>query len=232
MLVSIVICSKNDGVYLKRTLESIRTVKTALDYEVIVVDDGSVDGKIELGNIPINDKMLVFGSFSICYSNEVLFYDGFNAWGVSFKDKKVLWKKQIDIIGQGTDRVGCYFAPTKQGIMAISSSTGETKLIVDGDGWKLTDSVNDNLNNSFYSGNAILFLRQLGDNKYEPVLLLATEGKAQVVTCEPFEGEYKGYFFLQDARISLEKSVFNFVFLTSNRVYQYGIKRPFKIVFK
>jgi len=195
-------------------------------------DDGSVDGKVELGNIPINDKMLVFGSFSICYSNEVLFYDGSNAWGVSFKDKKVLWKKQIDIIGQGTDRVGCYFAPTKQGIMAISSSTGETKLIVDGDGWKLTDSVNDNLNNSFSSGNAILFLRQLGDNKYEPVLLLATEGKAQVVTCAPFEGEYKGYFFLQDARISLEKSVFNFVFLTSNRVYQYGIKRPFKIVFK
>lgn len=47
MLVSIVICSKNDGVYLKRTLESIRTVKTALDYEVIVVDDGSVDGSSE-----------------------------------------------------------------------------------------------------------------------------------------------------------------------------------------
>ena len=195
-------------------------------------DDGSVDGKVELGNIPINDKMLVFGSFSICYSNEVLFYDGSNAWGVSFKDKKVLWKKQIDIIGQGTDRVGCYFAPTKQGIMAISSSTGETKLIVDGDGWKLTDSVNDNLNNSFSSGNAILFLRQLGDNKYKPVLIFATEGKAKVVTCEPFEGEYRGYFFLQDARISLEKSVFNFVFLTSNRVYQYDIKRPFKIVFK
>ncbi|HNY61886.1 MAG TPA: hypothetical protein PLK43_05785, partial [Caldisericia bacterium] len=70
------------------------------------------------------------------------------------------------------------------------------------------------------------------NNKYEPVLILATEGKAKVVTCEPFEGEYKGYFFLQDARISLEKSVFNFVFLTSNRVYQYSIKRPFKIVFK
>jgi len=195
-------------------------------------DDGSVDGKVELGNIPVNDKMLVFGSFSICYSNEILFYDGSNAWGISFKDKKVLWKKQIDIIGQGTDRVGCYFAPTKQGIMAISSSTGETKLIVDGDGWKLTDSVNDNLNNSFSSGNAILFLRQLGNNRYEPVLLLVTEGKAKVVTCEPFEGEYRGYFFLQDARISLEKSVFNFVFLTSNRVYQYSIKRPFKIVFK
>ena len=195
-------------------------------------DDGSVDGKVELDNIPINDKMLVFGSFSICYSNEVLFYDGSNAWGVSFKEKKVLWKKQIDIIGQGTDRVGCYFAPTKQGIIAISSSTGETKLIVDGDGWKLVDIVNDNLNNSFSSGNAILFLRQLSGNKYEPVLILATEGKAKVVTCEPFEGEYKGYFFLQDVRISLEKSVFNFVFLTHSRVYQYGIKRPFKIVFK
>jgi len=222
------------SVILRPEIESISEELYVFDGQFLTHynDDGSVDGKVELGNIPINDKMLVFGSFSICYSNEVLFYDGSNAWGVSFKDKKVLWKKQIDIIGQGTDRVGCYFAPTKQGIMAISSSTGETKLIVDGDGWKLTDSVNDNLNNSFSSGNAILFLRQLGDNKYEPVLLLATEGKAQVVTCAPFEGEYKGYFFLQDARISLEKSVFNFVFLTSNRVYQYGIKRPFKIVFK
>ena len=197
-------------------------------------DDGSVDGKVELDNIPINDKMLVFGSFSICYSNEVLFYDGSNAWGVSFKEKKVLWKKQIDIIGQGTDRVGCYFAPTKQGIMAISSSTGETKLIVDGDGWKLIDSVNDNERNTDASGDTFVFIRQLGNNKYEPALILATEGKAKVVTCEPFEGEYKGYFFLMDIHRSggTPNDQYNFIFLTHDRVYQYGIKRPFKIVFK
>ncbi len=195
-------------------------------------DDGSIDGTIKLDDVPINDRMILIGYFNVRDNNEVLFYDGFNAWGISFKDKKVLWKKQIDIIGQGADRLGCYFAPTKQGIMAISSSTGETKLIVDGDGWKLVDSANDNERNTYSSGDVFAFVRQLGGNKYEPVLILVTEGKAKVVTCEPFEGEYRGYFFLQDARISLEKSVFNFVFLTHSRVYQYGIKRPFKIVFK
>ncbi|MCE5176581.1 MAG: hypothetical protein ABFD23_01985 [Caldisericales bacterium] len=195
-------------------------------------DDGSVDGTVKLDDAPINDRMILIGYFNVSDNNEVLFYDGSNAWSVSFKEKKVLWKKQIGIIGNGADRLGCYFVPTKQGIMAISSSTGETKLIVDGDGWKLVDSLNNNENNLFSSVNTAIFLRQLGNNKYEPVLLLATEGKAKVVTCEPFEGEYKGYFFLQDARISLEKSVFNFVFLTHNRVYQYSIKRPFKIVFK
>ena len=195
-------------------------------------DDGSVDGKVKLDDVPINDRMILIGYFNVRDNNEVLFYDGFNAWGISFKDKKVLWKKQIDIIGNGVDRLGCYFVPTKQGIMAISSNTGETKLIIDGDGWKLVDSVNDNERNTDASGDTFVFIRQLSNNKYEPVLLLATEGKAKVVTCEPFEGEYKGYFFLQDARISLEKSVFNFVFLTHNRVYQYSIKRPFKIVFK
>ncbi|NMD14125.1 MAG: hypothetical protein GYA78_02060 [Caldisericales bacterium] len=118
--------------------------------------------------------------------------------------------------------------------MAISSSTGETKLIVDGDGWKLVDSLNYNENNLFSSVNTAVFLRQLGDNKYEPVLLLVTEGKAKVVTCEPFEGEYKGYFFLVDIRQSggIPNDQYNFVFLTNNRVYQYGIKRPFKIVYK
>ena len=195
-------------------------------------DDGSVDGKVKLDDVPINDRMILIGYFNVRDNNEVLFYDGSNAWGISFKDKKVLWKKQIDIIGNGVDRLGCYFVPTKQGIMAISSNTGETKLIIDGDGWKLVDSVNDNERNTDASGDTFVFIRQLSNNKYEPVLLLATEGKAKVVTCEPFEGEYKGYFFLQDARISLEKSVFNFVFLTHNRVYQYSIKRPFKIVFK
>ncbi|NLI39861.1 MAG: hypothetical protein GX421_01545 [Caldisericales bacterium] len=195
-------------------------------------DDGSVDGKVKLDDVPINDRMILIGYFNVRDNNEVLFYDGFNAWGISFKDKKVLWKKQIDIIGNGVDRLGCYFVPTKQGIMAISSNTGETKLIIDGDGWKLVDSVNDNERNTDASGDTFVFIRQLSNNKYEPVLLLATEGKAKVVTCEPFEGEYKGYFFLQDARISLEKSVFNFVFLTHNRVYQYSIKRPFKIVAK
>ena len=195
-------------------------------------DDGSIDGTIKLDDVPINDRMILIGYFNVRDNNEVLFYDGFNAWGISFKDKKVLWKKQIDIIGNGVDRLGCYFVPTKQGIMAISSNTGETKLIIDGDGWKLVDSVNDNERNTDASGDTFVFIRQLSNNKYEPVLLLATEGKAKVVTCEPFEGEYKGYFFLQDARISLEKSVFNFVFLTHNRVYQYSIKRPFKIVFK
>ena len=195
-------------------------------------DDGSVDGKVKLDDVPINDRMILIGYFNVRDNNEVLFYDGFNAWGISFKDKKVLWKKQIDIIGNGVDRLGCYFVPTKQGIMAISSNTGETKLIIDGDGWKLVDSVNDNERNTDASGDTFVFIRQLSNNKYEPVLLLATEGKAKVVACEPFEGEYKGYFFLQDARISLEKSVFNFVFLTHNRVYQYSIKRPFKIVAK
>ncbi|MCE5176867.1 MAG: hypothetical protein ABFD23_01995 [Caldisericales bacterium] len=195
-------------------------------------DDGSIDGTIKLDDVPINDRMILIGYFNVRDNNEVLFYDGFNAWGVSFKEKKVLWRKQIDIIGNGVDRLGCYFIPTKQGIMAISSSTGETKLIVDGDGWRLVDSANDNERNTYSSGDVFAFLRQLDNNKYKPVLLLATEGKAKVVTCEPFEGEYKGYFFLQDARISLEKSVFNFVFLTHNRVYQYSIKRPFKIVFK
>ncbi len=197
-------------------------------------DDGSIDGTIKLDDVPINDRMILIGYFNVRDNNEVLFYDGFNAWGISFKDKKVLWKKQIDIIGQGADRLGCYFAPTKQGIMAISSSTGETKLIVDGDGWKLVDSANDNERNTYSSGDVFAFLRQLSNNKYEPVLLLATEGKAKVVTCEPFEGEYKGYFFLIDIHRDggTPNDQYNFVFLTHDRVYQYGIKRPFKIVFK
>ena len=177
--------------------------------------------------------MLVFGSFSICYSNEVLFYDGSNAWGVSFKDKKVLWKKQIDIIGQGTDRVGCYFAPTKQGIMAISSNTGETKLIIDGDGWKLVDSWGDNEHGTYSSGDIFVFIRQLSNNKYEPVLILATEGKAQVVTCAPFEGEYRGYIHLLDtSQNGYENYIDNNVFLTQCCVYQYSIRHPFKYVFK
>ncbi|HUN19606.1 MAG TPA: hypothetical protein PLJ05_08500, partial [Caldisericia bacterium] len=78
-----------------------------------------------------------------------------------------------------------------------------------------------------------IFLRQLGNNKYEPVLILATEGKAKVVTCEPFEGEYRGYIFLLDAsQNGYENYIENHVFLTHNRVYQYSIKRPFKIVVK
>ena len=197
-------------------------------------DDGSVDGTVKLDNAPINDRMILIGYFNVRDNNEVLFYDGFNTWSVSFKEKKVLWKKQIDIIGNGADRLGCYFVPTKQGIMAISSNTGETKLIVDGDGWKLVDSANDNELNTYSSGDVFAFIRQLSNNKYEPVLILATEGKAKVVTCEPFEGEYKGYFFLMDIHRSggTPNDQYNFVFLTHNRVYQYGIKRPFKIVFK
>ncbi len=197
-------------------------------------DDGSIDGTVKLDDVPINNRMILIGYFNVRDNNEVLFYDGFNAWDISLKEKKVLWKKQIDIIGNGVDRLECYFVPTKQGIMAISSSTGETKLIVDGDGWKLVDSLNYNENNLFSSVNTAVFLRQLGDNKYEPVLLLVTEGKAKVVTCEPFEGEYKGYFFLVDIRQSggIPNDQYNFVFLTNNRVYQYGIKRPFKIVYK
>ena len=197
-------------------------------------DDGSVDGTVKLDDVPINDRMILIGYFNVRDNNEVLFYDGFNAWNVSFKEKKALWKKQIDIIGNGVDRLGCYFVPTKQGIMAISSSTGETKLIVDGDGWKLVDSVNDNERNTDASGDVFAFLRQFGNNKYEPVLILATEGKAKVITCEPFEGEYKGYFFLMDIHRSggTPNDQYNFIFLTHDRVYQYGIKRPFKIVFK
>jgi len=196
-------------------------------------DDGSVNGTVKLDDVPINDRMILIGYFNVRDNNEVLFYDGFNAWSVSFKEKKVLWKKQIDIIGNGADRLGCYFVPTKQGIMAISSSTGETKLIVDGDGWKLVDSLNNNENNLFSSVNTAIFLRQLGNNKYEPVLILATEGKAKVVTCEPFEGEYRGYIFLLDAsQNGYENYIENHVFLTHNRVYQYSIKRPFKIVVK
>ena len=196
-------------------------------------DDGSIDGTIKLDDVPINDRMILIGYFNVRDNNEVLFYDGSNAWSVSFKEKKVLWKKQIDIIGNGVDRLGCYFVPTKQGIMAISSSTGETKLIVDGDGWKLIDSLNNNENNVFSSVNTAIFLRQLGGNKYEPVLILATEGKAKVVTCESFEGEYRGYIFLLDTNQNgYENYIENHVFLTHSRVYQYSIKRPFKIVFK
>ena len=196
-------------------------------------DDGSVNGTVKLDDVPINDRMILIGYFNVRDNNEVLFYDGSNAWSVSFKEKKVLWKKQIGIIGNGVDRLGCYFVPTKQGIMAISSSTGETKLIVDGDGWKLVDSLNNNENNLFSSVNTAIFLRQLGNNKYEPVLILATEGKAKVVTCEPFEGEYRGYIFLLDAsQNGYENYIENHVFLTHNRVYQYSIKRPFKIVVK
>ncbi len=195
-------------------------------------DDGSIDGTIKLDDVPINDRMILIGYFNVRDNEEVLFYDGFNAWGVSFKDKKVLWKKQIDIIGNGADRLGCYFVPTKQGIMAISSSTGETKLIVDGDGWKLVDSVNDNERNTDASGDTFVFIRQLGNNKYEPALILATEGKAKVVTCEPFEGEYRGYFILVDSKKSFQDMIYNCVFLTKNCVYQYGIKNPFKIVYR
>ncbi len=197
-------------------------------------DGGSIDGTVKLDDVPINDRMILIGYFNVRDNNEVLFYDGFNAWSVSFKEKKVLWKKQIDIIGNGVDRLGCYFVPTKQGIMAISSSTGETKLIVDGDGWKLVDSANDNERNTYSSGDVFAFLRQLSNNKYESVLLLATEGKAKVVTCEPFEGEYRGYFFLMDIHRNggTPNDQYNFVFLTHDRVYQYSIKRPFKIVVK
>jgi len=197
-------------------------------------DDGSIDGTIKLDDAPINDRMILIGYFNVRDNNEVLFYDGSNAWSVSFKEKKVLWKKQIDIIGNGVDRLGCYFVPTKQGIIAISSSTGETKLIVDGDGWKLVDSANDNERNTYSSGDVFAFLRQLDNNKYKPVLLLATEGKAKVVTCELFEGEYKGYFFLMDIHRNggTPNDQYNFVFLTNGCVYQYGIKRPFKIVVK
>jgi len=196
-------------------------------------DDGSVNGTVKLDDVPINDRMILIGYFNVRDNNEVLFYDGSNAWSVSFKEKKVLWKKQIGIIGNGVDRLGCYFVPTKQGIMAISSSTGETKLIVDGDGWKLVDSLNNNENNLFSSVNTAIFLRQLGNNKYEPVLILATEGKAKVVTCEPFEGEYRGYIFLLDAsQNGYENYIENHVFLTHNRAYQYSIKNSFKHVFK
>ncbi len=195
-------------------------------------DDGSVDGTIKLDDVPINDRMILIGYFNVSDNNEILFYDGFNAWGISLKGKKVLWKKQIDIIGNGVDRLGCYFVPTKQGIMAISSSTGEAKLIVDGDGWKLIDSVNDNERNTDASGDTFVFIRQLGNNKYEPVLILATEGKAKVVTCVSFEGEYKGYFILVDSKKSFQDMIYNYVFLTKNCVYQYGIKNPFKIVYR
>ncbi len=196
-------------------------------------DDGSIDGTVKLDDIPINDRMILTGYFNVSDNNEVLFYDGSNAWGVSFKEKKVLWKKQIDIIGNGADRLGCYFIPTKQGIMAISSNTGETKLIIDGDGWKLVDSWGDNEHGTYSSGDIFVFIRQLDGNKYEPVLILATEGKAKVVTCEPFEGEYRGYIFLLDtSQNGYENYIENHVFLTHNRAYQYSIKNSFKHVFK
>ena len=196
-------------------------------------DDGSIDGTIKLDDVPINDRMILIGYFNVRDNNEVLFYDGFNAWGISFKDKKVLWKKQIDIIGNGVDRLGCYFVPTKQGIMAISSNTGETKLIIDGDGWKLVDSWGDNEHGTYSSGDIFVFIRQLSNNKYEPVLILATEGKAQVVTCAPFEGEYRGYIHLLDtSQNGYENYIDNNVFLTQCCVYQYSIRHPFKYVFK
>ena len=196
-------------------------------------DDGSINGTVKLDDVPINDRMILIGYFNVRDNNEVLFYDGFNAWSVSFKEKKVLWKKQIDIISNGVDRLGCYFVPTKQGIMAISSSTGETKLIVDGDGWKLIDSWGDNEHGTYSSGDIFIFIRQLGNNKYEPVLILATEGKAKVVTCEPFEGEYRGYIHLLDTNQNgYENYIGNNIFLTQYCVYQYSIRHPFKYIFK
>ena len=47
MLISIIIASKNEGAYLKRTINSINQAKTSLDYEVIAVDDASVDDSCE-----------------------------------------------------------------------------------------------------------------------------------------------------------------------------------------
>jgi hypothetical protein len=196
--------------------------------------DGTIEAKVELEEISINDKMLFVGFFST-YSleeqNEILFFDGTNAWGISFKDKKVLWKKQIDIIGEGVDRLGCYYVPTKQGIVAISSATGETKKIVDGDGWEIIDNLNSNENNTYYSGDSNVFRRKM-DGKYEPLILLTTEGKAQVIRCEPYQGEDMGYIFLLDTRNGARESIYNFVFFTREGAYQYSLNNPFRLHYK
>lgn len=193
--------------------------------------DGTIETKVELEEVPINDKMIFVGNFCIDEQNEILFFDGTNAWGVSFKDKKVLWKKQNDIIGEGVDRLSCYYVPTKQGIVAISSETGETKKIVDGDGWELIDNLNSNENNTYYSGDSNVFRRKI-DGKYEPLILLTTEGKAQVVRCEPYQGEDMGYIFLLDTRNGAKNSVYNFVFFTKEGAYQYSLDNPFRLHYK
>lgn len=43
-LVSIIIPCKNEGDLVEMTLNSMDNAKTGIDYEIIVVDDGSVDG--------------------------------------------------------------------------------------------------------------------------------------------------------------------------------------------
>ena len=43
-LISIIVPCRNEGAYLKQTLDSIRGAKTNLPFELIIVDDGSTDG--------------------------------------------------------------------------------------------------------------------------------------------------------------------------------------------
>lgn len=44
ILVSVIISVQNEGIDLQTTLESMKVSRVALSYEVIIVDEGSVDG--------------------------------------------------------------------------------------------------------------------------------------------------------------------------------------------
>ncbi len=104
-------------------------------------------------------------------------------------EKPFVWEKPFkNMSKKGFVSYKTLYFPTHDGIIVINSRNGDSKVIVEGEGWEMLDF-------SYYgtddTGFEVLYTRKnKGINEF--VMLLAAKGTCRVITFDPLIGEIRG----------------------------------------